>query len=138
MKGNNFFKSKMAEEISKRAESAEWNSIIASEVLSRRRNKQKKIFLSVSASSLAAAAAVAFVLTGVLNNKNEGMIYDEFITAQIKGTYESSLPAKNKPAAKKIQGDSKKNEIAAGKNQSNDDIVTEDIDTLITETLALR
>lgn len=140
MTSNNFYKNKMAEEIDKRIKSSEWNSMIADSVLKRRKKTSKKIFFTASISSLAAAAAVVLVLSGVLSNKNNGLIYDEFITAQIKGTYDSALPAKNKIVSKKIQLKEKKAEsIEKSSSKISEDIIfTEDVDSLISETLALR
>jgi hypothetical protein len=138
MKSNNFYKNKMAEEINNRIESTEWNSKIAAAVLSRKRNTARKIFFTASVSSLAAAAAFALIFSGVLNNKNDGLIYDEFITAQIKGTYDASLPVKKNIASKKVQINNKKTVTNENTSQSNEDIITEDIDSIISETLALR
>ncbi len=137
MKINNFYKNKMNEEISKRIESREWDFKIAASVMDKRKNSIKKIFYSASISSLAAAAVIAFILSGVFNSKNEGLIYDEFITAQIKGTYDSALPVKNKNASKKVQINNK-TDIIENSNQNNADIIAEDIDSLISDTLALR
>ena len=136
MKINNFYKNKMKEEISKRYESREWDFKIAASVMEKRKNTIKKVFYSASISSLAAAAVIAFILSGIINSK-EGLKYDEFITAQIKGTYDSALPVKNKNASKKVQINNK-TDISENSNQNSADIISEDIDSLISDTLALR
>jgi hypothetical protein len=137
MKSNNFYTNKMTEEINSRLKSEEWNSKIAAAVIDKKNNTKKKIFYTVSGSFLAAAAAVAIILSGVLNNKNDSMIYDEFITAQIKGTYDAAIPVTTKKTAKKTNGN-KKTSAAIQINNNEDIIFTEDIDSLISETLALR
>ncbi len=138
MESNNFYKNKMNEEINKRFKSSEWNQKIAAAVMDKRKSTIKKILYSASISSLAAAAVIAFILSGIINNKNEGLIYDEFITAQIKGTYDSALPVKNKNSNQKNQFTNNRIETNGNTVQSNADITSDDIDSLISETLALR
>lgn len=107
----------MHERIIQKTNDPLWGESIAKNVFKKRENTRKKIFISFSASSLAAAAIIIIAFLFNLNTQNDKMNYYSFISSQIDGT--ATMVFKNND-----------------KNLSNNN--TSDIDNMINDTLAIR
>jgi hypothetical protein len=113
------------EQVAARLKSADWDIQIAGNVL-RRRRKRNYTFAAVgSAASLAMAASLIFaILPGMLGGTSDGARLNQFVNAQVEGTWkkvftESALPDDSKTVLVEYQDDT-------------------DTDELIDETLAQR
>ncbi len=108
-----------------RLRSSEWNMQIARNVLQRRSRRKYIIAAAGSAASLAMAASLIFaILPGFRGETTEGAELNQFVNAQIEGTWKKVFSGNGIPDD---------NETILG--QSQDYTST---DTLIDETLAQR
>ena len=82
----NQFKEIMSEEIQKRLDSKSWNYRMASSVLEKKTQTKKRFIYTTSLSSLAVAASILiFFIFGI--NRHEPNLYNQFISNQLRGTY---------------------------------------------------
>jgi hypothetical protein len=78
------------EQVAVRLKSSDWDLQIARNVLTRRRRRMNYIFAAASsAASLAMAASLIFaVLPGMLDGASEGARLNQFVNAQVEGTWQ--------------------------------------------------
>jgi hypothetical protein len=144
---------RMKREITLRMESRSWDLSMAASVLEKKKLRKKTFFLfSASASSLAAVSLLIFVFLFGTEEKSVDKNYSNFISSQLKGTYETvftdvnkteSDPDKKKSfVAQQVQGTYSGvfDNINSRKRGSNGtgDILSSDIDSMIDTTLAQR
>lgn len=80
----------MKTEIKKRLKSEEWSAKISTQVLAQKKKSRIKIILSTSFSSLALAALIVIALVFNLNQSSFPKLKAQFISDQIKGTYQAA------------------------------------------------
>ncbi len=143
----------MNEEIRLRRESRSWNLSMAASVLEKKKRRKKNFFLlSGTATSLAAVSLIiSFVLFGT-GERSVNSDYSDFISSQLKGTYETAFYDSHKPDTDPDKGKSFVAEQVRGTyNRVFDEsspagklspgtrvILTSDIDSMIDNTLAQR
>jgi hypothetical protein len=94
----NQFKEIMSEEIKKRLDSKNWNYSIASSVLEKKNQTKKRFIYATSLSSLAVAASILiFFIFGI--NRPETNLYNQFISNQLRGTYNEVYKKESKTTA---------------------------------------
>lgn len=144
----------MNEEIRSRMESRSWNMSMAASVLEQKKKRKRDFFiLWTSASSLAAVSLTVFIVLFGTGEKTVDKDYSDFISTQLKGTYETVFydgsktgqdPDKKKSfVAQQVRGTYKavfvKNDSTGiGSVFGTGDILSSHIDTMIDNTLAQR
>ncbi len=108
-------------EIHKRENSSEWDFEIASKVLKRVKNKRVRYSISISLSSLGAAAIIMFAfLFNISEHTSAG--YEQLIQTQLEGTY------------KDVFNEQYSNVYSV----NNDELEYDNIDLLIDNALSIR
>ena len=116
-------RSMMEKEIQFRLDNDFWDKKIARNVL-QRRNKKTRLFAGSAISALAAAAVIVVVFFMGIKSEINNNPYDSFITSQVQGTYQKVYTG---------TADRSNNYTVSEEYYSSDDI-----DTLIDDTLAVR
>ncbi len=151
--GKSNIETRMNEEIRMRMKSRSWNLSMAASVLEKKKRRKKNFFLlSGTATSLAAVSLViSFLLFGT-GERSVDSDYTDFISSQLKGTYESAFYDSKKPdtdpdkgksfVAEQIRGTYNRvfgeSSTAGTVSPGTRVILTSDIDSMIDNTLAQR
>jgi hypothetical protein len=112
-----------SEKIKERIESDAWDREIASRVLSAIRRRKRRLIAASSLTSLATAAMIVLALIFTLHEPTTSHEIDQLISLQLDGTYRSVF---NKSYRENLPS------ILSSK------LPSDDIDTLIDETLTMR
>jgi hypothetical protein len=95
----NQFKEIMSEEIKKRLDSKNWNYSIASSVLEKKNQTKKRFIYATSLSSLAVAASILIFFIFGINQGPGTNLYNQFISNQLRGTYNEVYKKESKTTA---------------------------------------
>ncbi len=112
-----------SEKIKERLESDTWDREITSRVLSAIRRKKRRLIAASLLTSLATAAMIVLAFTFTLHTPTTSHAIDQLISLQLDGTYRSVF---NKSYRESLPS------ILSNK------LPSDDIDTLIDETLTMR
>ncbi len=116
-------KQRLDDEIQKRVKSNSWNFEIATRVIeSKKRNRKRALYLTAVSSFSFAAIAVIFFIFGI-NSQPQKNIYEQFITKQVNGTYQLVVD---------------KNDKLTSSGSATDLVFTDEIDSIIDNTLSMR
>lgn len=118
-------KQRLNNEIQKRRESNAWNFEIAARVIETKKKSKKRALYLTSVSSFSfAALAVLFLMFGITQPQEN--IYEQFVTRQVKGTYELVTDKNYKMTS------------SENIESTTDLIFTGEIDSIIDNTLSMR
>jgi hypothetical protein len=148
----NNIEKRMKQEIRSRMESRSWDLGIAGSVIEKKRKKKSIFLFSASVSSLVTASLIIYIVLFGIGDRSIDKNYTNFISTQLKGTYEKvfddgskavSDPDKKKSfVAKQVHGTHNavfKSTVSTETwNNGTADFLSSDIDSMIDNTMAQR